>query len=978
MVSGRGLGWSASILLSALLASSPSAYAQSFSNAGAITINDNAAATPYPSNIAVALDPAAIVTNATVTLTGINHTFPDDIDILLVGPTLQTLLLMSDTGGATDAVGVTLTFDDAAAPSLPDGSPLVAGTFKPTDIGAGDAFPAPAPAAPYGTTLAAFNGTNANGTWSLYVFDDAGADLGTITGGWTLNLVVVIPPVLVLNGGAVAVPAGPTGGTTVNSGATALSVAGGSGTVALVAITRNTGATVDFTLPAPGNFTTTTTNALFAGGTQSILGGYATVGGTTWAVSGIAGGPFNITGLATGSYSTTFTTATDVDAPIGASAPASGLTINSLRLNNAGAYTINLAGPLTLATGGILETAAVGANAAAINNSTLSSGNGQDLVVIQNNTAGDLTINSQIIGATGLTKSGTGTLILGNGANTYAGTTTVNQGVLRITGVVAAPVTVGANGTLGGTGTVGSTTVNGTIAPGASAGTLTISGSYTQNAGSTYQAELGTPSDLLAVTGAATINGGTVDARRATGFRVGTYTILNAAGGRAGTYGALTNNLGGFYSPTLVYGANTVQIQVATNFSSLANSGATQNQLALATLLDRLSGAPSADFGNVIDGLAGLSAGGVRDALDQLDNSENGNTIPTALWIGRLFAESIGEQTRAALGMSPFAISGLDPTSQDSLMVYPPPPLPGERRKPAARTAAADVPPAAERPAQAPPVSAWISGFGAGSEIDGNSEARASDSRIGGLSAGFGYNFSREGVIGLAVGAAFSSIRGEGIAGDAELDTWSLGLYGGHTFGPAYANAYAGYTHHDIDTTRTLLFGAIDRTAEGNHEGRQVDTNFEAGWRLGGEEFSATPFAGLMYSWLDEDGYTETGADSLNLDVDGHTSQSLRTGVGARMAFATSVGTGTFTPEVGARWEHELLDDDYDTQARFAALSDSGFFMRGLDRPRDAVVLTLGLAIKISEALRTFVGAAARLGPVEDTYMGRGGVEVRW
>ena len=36
--------------------------------------------------------------------------------------------------------------------------------------------------------LSLFNGTNANGTWSLYVLDDAGGDIGSISGGWDLTI----------------------------------------------------------------------------------------------------------------------------------------------------------------------------------------------------------------------------------------------------------------------------------------------------------------------------------------------------------------------------------------------------------------------------------------------------------------------------------------------------------------------------------------------------------------------------------------------------------------------------------------------------------------------------------------------------------------------------------------------------------------------------------------------------------------------
>ncbi|MFM6345350.1 MAG: Calx-beta domain-containing protein, partial [Dolichospermum sp.] len=57
-----------------------------------------------------------------------------------------------------------------------------------TDFETGDFFNSPAPGGPYGTDFSVFNGINPNGTWSLYVVDDAGGDVGTIAGGWSLNI----------------------------------------------------------------------------------------------------------------------------------------------------------------------------------------------------------------------------------------------------------------------------------------------------------------------------------------------------------------------------------------------------------------------------------------------------------------------------------------------------------------------------------------------------------------------------------------------------------------------------------------------------------------------------------------------------------------------------------------------------------------------------------------------------------------------
>ena len=157
-----------------------------FANTTPISIPSVGIANPYPSNIAVS-GLSGTVTEVVVNLSGFTHTFPDDVDVLLVGPGGQRVMLMSDVGGSTDVANLNLTFRDSAAGVLPDNGPSVSGTFRPSNIGATDTFNAPAPAAPYGIALSEFNGINPNGTWSLYVIDDLTGDSGSFT-GWGLSI----------------------------------------------------------------------------------------------------------------------------------------------------------------------------------------------------------------------------------------------------------------------------------------------------------------------------------------------------------------------------------------------------------------------------------------------------------------------------------------------------------------------------------------------------------------------------------------------------------------------------------------------------------------------------------------------------------------------------------------------------------------------------------------------------------------------
>src|SRR5436190_1631340 len=169
----------------------------SFTNPSAIAIPDSGAATAYPSAINVS-GTAGTISQVVVRLNGYTHTYPDDVDILLVSPTGQKVVILSDAGGGNDVNNVSLTLSDGAAAALPDSAQIVSGTFKPTNFGTTDAFPAQAPSGPYGTTFSAFNGLSANGVWSLFVVDDAAVDQGSISGGWTLTITTA--------GGAPAAP----------------------------------------------------------------------------------------------------------------------------------------------------------------------------------------------------------------------------------------------------------------------------------------------------------------------------------------------------------------------------------------------------------------------------------------------------------------------------------------------------------------------------------------------------------------------------------------------------------------------------------------------------------------------------------------------------------------------------------------------------------------------------------------------------
>ncbi|GAB5497399.1 MAG: hypothetical protein Phyf2KO_24790 [Phycisphaerales bacterium] len=149
----------------------------------------------FPSDISVA-GASGPISDVNITLNDGAHTWADDMEIVLVSPAGTAVMVMADAGG-NDNIAGSITFDDQAAGPIGDTGQGAnddldfSGSFQTSVYGTTFATTAPATS---GTLLSLFNGEDANGTWSLYVYDDAGGDTGAFSGGWTLDIVTVPAP----------------------------------------------------------------------------------------------------------------------------------------------------------------------------------------------------------------------------------------------------------------------------------------------------------------------------------------------------------------------------------------------------------------------------------------------------------------------------------------------------------------------------------------------------------------------------------------------------------------------------------------------------------------------------------------------------------------------------------------------------------------------------------------------------------------
>ncbi len=116
----------------------------------------------------------------------LQHTFTGDVGILLIGPGGQVLELSTSNGGGGDNYDNTI-FTDNTSQFITMGTSPYAGTFRPEGRITNLNNPySNAPALGTHTFANTYNGTNADGTWILYINDYVAIDYGVLN-SWSIT-----------------------------------------------------------------------------------------------------------------------------------------------------------------------------------------------------------------------------------------------------------------------------------------------------------------------------------------------------------------------------------------------------------------------------------------------------------------------------------------------------------------------------------------------------------------------------------------------------------------------------------------------------------------------------------------------------------------------------------------------------------------------------------------------------------------------
>lgn len=482
---------------------------------------------------------------------------------------------------------------------------------------------------------------------------------------------------------------------------------------------------------------------------------------------------------------------------------------------------------------------------------------GGTLIVDQ---AADATFANVLTGDGIFAKRGQARLIL-TGDSSFSGATTVEAGRLQVDGGLGGSiVTVNAGATLGGNGTVGGVNAlaGSVVAPGASIGTLTVTGDYAQAAGSTYAVELTSTgqNDRLLIGGAATVATGAtlnvtkLDAARYRLFQ--RYTVLTAAGGVTGDYsltGDTTVSL--FFSLLDSYDASNVYLDVAQT-RSFASAAVTHNQVQAAT------GADHVTTGAVFEAIAYLqTAAQAQQAFDAISGEVHASARYASFEDSRFIREA--------------AIDRLLATESRTGKV-------------------------------------WGHAFGSWGTFDGDGNGATIDRDIGGFFIGADLLSTDSWRGGLVVGYSSGTIDVKHRASEADFEDLHLGAYVGFQRGPLGVRAGGAFMRRNLETDRFAEFSGFSNRLTADYDQTLVQIFGDAGYRFEFDPVALEPFVQLAYISMDADsGQENGGAAALTLQNRGIDLTVAQVGARVSGAFKLS-GDETVRVRGSAAWRHASGD----------------------------------------------------------------------
>lgn len=586
-----------------------------------------------------------------------------------------------------------------------------------------------------------------------------------------------------------------------------------------------------------------------------------------------------------------------------------------------------------------------------------------------------------------------------------------NSGLTNISTSIGGNVTNTATGTLytpsigGNVTNAGALGSNATLTSVLNTPTLTIGGTLSST-GTLIIRSTGINADYFNVLGAsANLAGSTVQLLNGSG--TGVYTIVHtpAAGDLTGFSQTVTGTL---FSYTVAPDGANQDLILSTTQTPTASFATTPNQLAVAGAIDPLSQQPPAALAPILAALNNLPASQIPTALDQLSPESLQYARNIAFENSNFLAQRVGSalaNLRAGYGgldttgigfIAPGFDSGLG-RSLSSLLAYSSPGFhpsapngvnyypegsggnsgSGSESSVAApkwdsssQTISDSPDPMAEATPlsrdKAPAFSVFVSGDVVLADLNQSQSAvNAPSSKAsytaGNATAGVSFRMTSNLAAGVLFDYSRTQAKTDSYDSKTDVNTYSPGVYATYFNGGFYANGLFSFGYNDYSNTRFIPL--INSTAHSSPSGQQYVSNLDLGYDFHPDKhWVVGPEAGLTYTHVDIDSFTETGAGGADLTVNSQSADSLRSRLGGHVSYWTQTGSVILQPSLTAMWQHEYLADSSGITSQFNIPGSGSFTINTVGPNRNSALLGCGLTATLDNSMSLYLNYIADVG----------------
>ena len=512
-----------------------------------------------------------------------------------------------------------------------------------------------------------------------------------------------------------------------------------------------------------------------------------------------------------------------------------------------------------------------------------------------------------------------------NGAQTFAGPTSVVQGTFALNGSLPGSVVVYPAGTFRGAGTVGGsltvtgaavasstlgTSARGTIAPLATVvapSSLVVRGDLVATNGATLGLTLTSPAQTsLVVEGHGIVSGANLDLQvndpNISLARVTNYTAITAAQGLSVVNTNITSNIGALFpglQPFISIDKTTLGVTLVDSKAPLATAATTPNALAAGAAIDRVRPTAAGDLGVVVRELTVLADPKLDDALKSIAGEVHGSKIRLVALDAETFTDGVRNEISS-------------------------------RQRETDEDRAANLTPPGDRPQWWGQLEGQHAVFKVKDGVDG------ADGNIGGATVGIDWNFAERWFAGGGGGYSKGTLTLDSLDASSRITAPRAFGYAGFSAGPWSLNFGGSAAWTSYDTTRHLAFaasllsepipGGVDRIAESSQQGMADDVWTEVADTVKIRTWTYDAKIGWRHARYGSDALKESGAQSLSLEAAAQAEHSSQADVQLN-AFRR---TGGIRPHFTVRYRRELGDADTTTNVQFADRPESEFAVEGL------------------------------------------------